>query len=60
MLLKIKLPSHASAITTKIYTHPNFDLAMHFVNQMTKYGDKSDQLKLTKRKHKKPSLKRAN
>ena len=31
-----------------------FDLAMHYVNQIPKYGVKSDQLKLTKRKTKKP------
>ena len=60
MLLRIKLPYYDSAITRKIYTHPNFDLAMHYVNQVPKYGEKSDQLKLTKRKTKKPSFKRAN
>ena len=60
MLLRIKLPYYASAITRKIYTHPNFDLAMHYVNQIPKYGVKSDQLKLTKRKTKKPSFMRAN
>ena len=33
-----KLLAHASTTTTKIYTHPNFDLAMHYVNQVPKYG----------------------
>ena len=32
-----KLLAHAST-TTKIYTHPNFDLAMQYVNQVLKYG----------------------
>jgi len=32
-----KLLAHAST-TTKIYTHPNFDLAMQYVNQVPKYG----------------------
>ena len=30
-----KLLAHAT--TTKIYTHPNFDLAMQYVNQLPKY-----------------------
>ena len=29
-----KLPAHASSLTTKIYTHHNFELAMHFINQV--------------------------
>ena len=33
-----KLLAHASTTTTKIYTHPNFDLAMQYVNQVPKYG----------------------
>ena len=27
-----------STFTTKIYTHPNFELAMQYVNQVTLYG----------------------
>ena len=30
--------AHASTTTTKIYTHPNFDLAMQYINQIPKYG----------------------
>ncbi len=33
-----KLRAHASTTATKIYTHPNFDLAMQYVNQVPKYG----------------------
>ena len=33
-----KLLAHASTTTTKIYTHPNFELAMQYVNQVPKYG----------------------
>ena len=33
-----KLLAHASTATTKIYTHPNFELAMQYVNQVPKYG----------------------
>ena len=33
-----KLLAHASTATTKIYTHPNFELAMQYVNQITLYG----------------------
>ena len=32
------LLAHASTETTKIYTHPNFDLAAQFVNQLPKYN----------------------
>ncbi len=32
------LLAHASSQTTKIYTHPNFDLASQFVNQMPDYS----------------------
>ena len=32
-----KLLAHASTTTTKIYTHPNFELAMQYVNQVTLY-----------------------
>ena len=32
-----KLLAHASTTTTKIYTHPNFELAMQYVNQVPKY-----------------------
>ena len=32
-----KLLAHATT-TTKIYTHPNFNLAMQNVNQVPKYG----------------------
>ena len=32
-----KLLAHATT-TTKIYTHPNFDLARQYVNQVPKYG----------------------
>ena len=35
---KQKLLAHASTTTTKIYTHPNFELAMQYVNQIFKYG----------------------
>tara|TARA_B100000575_G_C23061636_1_gene611209 strand:+ start:792 stop:1283 length:492 start_codon:yes stop_codon:yes gene_type:complete len=33
-----KLLAHPSTTTTKIYTHPNFDLAMQCVKQVTFYG----------------------
>ena len=33
-----KLLAHASSDTTKIYTHPNFDLAMRYVNRIPLYG----------------------
>ena len=33
-----KLLAHASSTTTKIYTHPNFDLAMQYVNRIAIYG----------------------
>ena len=33
-----KLLAHASSDTTKIYTHPNFDLAMQYVNRIPMYG----------------------
>ena len=33
-----KLLAHASTTTTKIYTHPNFELAMQYINQVPKYG----------------------
>ena len=33
-----KLLAHASSDTTKIYTHPNFDLAMQYVNRIAVYG----------------------
>ena len=32
------LLAHAFTTTTKIYTHPNFELAMQYVNQVPKYG----------------------
>ena len=32
------LLAHASSETTKIYTHPNFDLASQFVNRIPYYG----------------------
>ena len=32
-----KLLAHASTTTTKIYTHPNFELAMQYVNQVPRY-----------------------
>ena len=32
-----KLLVHASTVTTKIYIHPNFELAMQYVNQVPKY-----------------------
>lgn len=35
-----KLLAHASTTATKIYTHPNFDLAMQYVNQVPYYGVK--------------------
>ena len=33
-----KLLAHASSDTTKIYTHPNFDLAMQYVNRIVVYS----------------------
>ena len=33
-----KLLAHVSTTATKIYTHPNFDLAKKYVNQVQKYG----------------------
>ena len=33
-----KLLAHASSDTTKVYTHPNFDLAMRYVNRIPMYG----------------------
>jgi len=33
-----KLLAHASSTTTKIYTHPNFDLALQYVNRVPLYG----------------------
>ena len=33
-----KLLANAPTTTTKIYTHPNFELAMQYVNQVPKYG----------------------
>ena len=33
-----KLLAHASTNATKVYTHPNFDLAMQYVNQVPRYG----------------------
>ncbi len=33
-----KLLGHPFTTTTKIYTHPNFALAMQYVNQVPKYG----------------------
>ena len=33
-----KLLAHASTTTAKIYTHPNFELAMQYVNQVPEYG----------------------
>jgi site-specific recombinase XerD len=35
---RLKLLAHASSTTTKIYTHPNFDLAMQYVNRIAMYG----------------------
>ena len=32
------LLAHSSSETTKIYTHPNFDLALDYVNQIKHYG----------------------
>ena len=64
---RAKLLAHASTTATKIYTHPNFDLAMQYLNQVPQYGEKCDQLKMTKQKSnatkqqtKKPSVQRAN
>ena len=37
---KQKLLAHASSDTTKLYTHPNFDLASQFVNKIPMYGTK--------------------
>jgi len=37
------LMQHASSETTKIYTHPNFDLASWYVNQMPNYCQSSEE-----------------
>jgi integrase len=34
-----KLLAHASSDTTKVYTHPNFDLAKQYVDKIPKYVD---------------------
>ncbi|MBT6937316.1 MAG: site-specific integrase [Candidatus Marinimicrobia bacterium] len=34
-----RLLAHASSDTTKIYTHPNFDLALQYVNKIPMYGN---------------------
>ena len=39
---RAKLLAHAYTTATKIYTHPNFDLAMQYVNQVPQYGEKCD------------------
>ena len=44
-----KLLAHASSATTKIYTHPNFDLAMQYVNRLPQFGEECNQLKMNKR-----------
>ena len=33
-----KFSTNAFTTTTKIYTHPNFELAMQYVNQVALYG----------------------
>jgi integrase len=41
------LLAHSSSQTTKIHTHPNFDLAKEYIDMMPKYGvgkAKTDQL----------------
>ena len=32
------LLAHSSSQMTKVYTHPNFDLALDYVNQLPSYG----------------------
>ena len=34
-----KLLAHASSDTTKVYTHPNFDLAKQYVDKIPMYVD---------------------
>ena len=36
------LLAHASSQTTKVYTHPNFNMALKFVNRMPLYTSESD------------------
>ena len=36
---RAKLLAHASTTATKIYTHPNFDLAMQYVNRVPQFGE---------------------
>ena len=38
-----RLLAHASSDTTKIYTHPNFDLASQYVNRVKPYSTKRSQ-----------------
>ena len=52
-----KLLAHAFTTTTKIYTHPNFELAMQYVNQVTFHGKECNQLKMIKRKQTKLNVK---
>ena len=33
------LLAHTSSSTTRLYTHPNFDLAAEYVNRMPGYGE---------------------
>ena len=57
-----KLLAHASSTTTKIYTHPNFDLAMQYVNRIAVYGkpngNQCSKLKMIKRNQTKLNVKR--
>ncbi len=41
------LLAHASSETTKIYTHPNFDLASRFVNRMPGYLSRQENVTIT-------------
>ena len=35
------LLAHSSSETTKIYTHPNFDLALKFVNRLPDFAKRN-------------------
>jgi len=41
------LLTHSSSETTKIYTHPNFDLALEYVNQIKPYGTEFENVTIT-------------
>lgn len=41
------LLAHSSSETTKIYTHPNFELALEYVNQIKPYGTEFENVTIT-------------